>query len=1085
MLYTKQSILVEISNNITKASFINCFTISAKAVYIASVVSSIDTRSVHVIVADTKKNAYLLTSDFDNFFTEECIYYLPTTQDRSELKEATAKVQRTAVLSAIASFKGKGIIRDWNTVEKEGNFVIDAKLLDKHHNSCQSPLIIVTYPESLEEKVLKSAKTKESILKMAVGDKLSHDFIKELLFNFNFVKVDFVCEPGQFALRGGIIDIFSYSDNHPYRVDFFGEEIESIKQFDINTQLSINPVESVEIFPNLYDNFDKKDYVDFWNILPEGAVVWDLRDEINNSCEVIPQPTFNKNFEILSQDIKQKQELGYKVNILSPNDAQTLRLKQILRDIGDGARPEFMQVLLHEGYIDKVSKNCYYTDHQIFERYHKIKIKREVARSERLTINELSAFQIGDYVVHINHGVGRYGGLVKTNVNGKVQEAIKLIYKDNDVIFVSIHGIHRISKYKSRDGEAPKIYKLGTKAWETLKTKTKDKVKDIAQDLIKLYSQREKSEGFAFSEDSYLQNELESSFMYEDTIDQQKATKAIKEDMESSHPMDRLVCGDVGFGKTEVAIRAAFKAVCDSKQVAVLVPTTILALQHYRTFSERLKNFPCKVDYISRLRNTNEIKEIQQNIENGRIDIIIGTHRLLNKKIKFRDLGLLIIDEEQKFGVSAKETIKQLKLSVDTLTLTATPIPRTLQFSLLGARDLSIINTPPPNRLPVYTEVINFDEDVIADIINQEVERGGQVFFLHNKVEDILAVKDIIQRICPDVNICVAHGQMDPQTLERKILDFIDGDYQILLSTTIIENGIDIPNANTIIINQAQNFGLSDLHQLRGRVGRSNVKAYCYLIIPPIITLTDDARRRIKAIEAFSDLGSGFNIAMQDLDIRGAGNLLGAEQSGFIADMGFETYMRILNEAMSELTASGALEGTDGSSTTIEKKRSSISLPQLFMENIDCQIETDLEVLIPDEYVSIPAEKIRLYKELDAMSDESSIVRFESEMTDRFGPIPEQLKELINIVRLRREAQKIGIERIVLKNNVMLAYFVSNQMSPFYQSSDFTQVLDNLQKFGRRYTLTEQNKRLYIKVSGVNKIEKAVHLLQDILPLHP
>lgn len=1032
---------------------------------------------MHILLADTKKNAYFITNDLFNFFKEQNIFYLPTTQDRSEMKEATAKVQRTAALSAIASFKGNGEINNWEEYEQGGNFVISPKLLDKESNSASGAVIVVIYPESLEEKVLKSKKTRESILKITKGEHLSHEFIKELLFGANFTKTDFVSEPGQFALRGSIIDIFSYADNHPYRIDFFGEEIESIRKFDINTQLSIEEEQSVEIYPNLFANFDQKDYVDFWDILPTGAILWNLMDELNISSNVIPQPTFNKNFDLLSKDLKNKEEDGYSTHIMSPNDAQSLRLKQILRDIGDGARPDFMQVSIHEGYIDKVSKNCYYTDHQIFERYHKIKVQRRVEKSERLTINELSAFQIGDYVVHIDHGVGRFGGLVKTNINGHTQEAIKLVYKDNDVIFVSIHGIHRISKYKSRDGEPPKIYKLGSKAWDNLKSTTKAKVKDIAQDLIKLYSERQQTRGFAFSPDSFFQNELESSFIYEDTPDQQKATIAVKEDMENIHPMDRLICGDVGFGKTEIAIRAAFKAVCDSKQVAVLVPTTILALQHFHTFTERLKDFPCKIDYISRLRTTKEIKEIQQNLIDAKIDIVIGTHRILNKQIQFKDLGLLIIDEEQKFGVSAKERIRQMKLSVDTLTLTATPIPRTLQFSLLGARDLSIINTPPPNRLPVYTEVINFQDEVIGDIIEREMERGGQVFFIHNKVEDILSVQVILQRICPEAKICVAHGQMPAEMLEKKILDFIEGEYDILLSTTIVENGIDIPNANTMIINQAQNFGLSDLHQLRGRVGRSNVKAYCYLVTPPMVSLSDDACRRIKAIEAFSDLGSGFNIAMQDLDIRGAGNLLGAEQSGFIAEMGFEAYMRILNEAISELPVTQEIERRK------QAQKQPGKIPEVFVGSVDTQVETDLEVLIPDDYVNIPSEKIRLYRELDGITTETDLKRFEASLIDRFGPIPEQLQGLMNIVRLRRDAHKLGLEKIVLKNNIMLAYFISNTMSPFYQSSLFSDILQRIQQFGRRFSIVEQNNKLYFKVSGVTSVEKAVHILNDILPL--
>ena len=770
-----------------------------------------------------------------------------------------------------------------------------------------------------------------------------------------------------------------------------------------------------------------------------------------------------KNFELLSNDIVKKQIDGYTVTILSPNESQTRRLKDILR----GVKPAFLPVSLHEGYIDKRAKRCYYTDHQIFERYHKLNIHRQVQRSEQMTISDLNALRMGDYVVHIDHGVGQYGGLVKSIEGGRVQEAVKLIYAGGDVVFVSIHSLHRIAKFKSRDGEPPKIYKLGSKAWENLKRSTKSKVKDIAEDLIKLYSERQQARGFAFSNDTFMQQELESSFMFEDTPDQAAATEAVKADMESLHPMDRLVCGDVGFGKTEVAIRAAFKAVCDSKQVAVLVPTTILALQHYQTFQARLKDFPVRVDYISRLRTAKEIKQIGEDIASGRTDILIGTHRILNSSLKFKDLGLLVIDEEQKFGVTAKEKIRQMKTSVDTLTLTATPIPRTLQFSLLGARDLSIINTPPPNRIPVTTEVIRFDEEYLADIITREIERGGQVYFVHNRVDDIFAVRDTLHRICPKAEICVAHGQMKAKELESKILQFINGDYDILLSTTIIENGIDIPNANTMIVDRAQRFGLSDLHQLRGRVGRSNVKAYCYLIVPEEERLTDDARRRIRALEAFSDLGSGFNIAMQDLDIRGAGNLLGAEQSGFMAEMGFETYMRILKEAMNEL----ALTRTDDAE----------AIPNLTYE-LDTQVDTDLEMMIPDTYVNVPSEKIRLYKELDGIKSEDLLKRFTANLADRFGsPIPTPVLELIDVVRLRMMASKMGIERIVLKNNVMLAYFIADRNHPFFQSAAFDAILQQMAARRAGISLLENNGKLYFKVPDIRSVKAAAQVLAPFL----
>ncbi len=1030
-----------------------------------------DAPTVHLILADTKKNAYFLTNDFYSFFSDNSIYYYPSPTDKSEIKEVTAKVQRTATISALNSFEGASYA-SWHDKVGAGSFVINSRLMDMDYNSRHKPLLIITYPEALEIPVLKKSEIGRTILSIKRGDRLSHEFIKEVLYDSGFEKVDFTAEPGQFALRGGIIDIFSFADNLPVRIDFFGDQVESIRKFDINTQLSKESVESVEIFPDIHKDIEESALVPFWDLLPENALFWDLRGE-NPTGEnyVIPQPTFNKNFEILSQDIRSKMDEGYTVTILSPNEAQTDRLKQILSDTGEKVRPDFLPLSLHEGYVDRILKNCYYTDHQIFERYHKVKIKRQVERSERLTINEIMAFRIGDYMVHIDYGVGQFGGLVKTNINGKVQEAIKLVYKDNDIVFVSIHGIHRISKYKSRDGEPPKIYKLGTRAWENLKTRTKSKVKDIVDDLIKLYSARQQSKGFAFSADNYLMHELESSFMYEDTPDQALASKKVKEDMESDRPMDRLVCGDVGFGKTEVAIRAAFKAVCDSKQVAVLVPTTILALQHYHTFSDRLKDFPCRVEYISRLRSTKETTRILEDLAAGRVDILIGTHRILNKKVIFKDLGLLIIDEEQKFGVASKEKIRQMRSNVDTLTLTATPIPRTLQFSLLGARDLSIINTPPPNRKPVYTEVINFNDDLITDIINSELERGGQVFFVHNRIEDILSVRDILQRLVPEAQICVAHGQMDAETLEKRIVEFIAGEHDILLATTIIENGIDIPNANTMIINQAQRFGLSDLHQLRGRVGRSNVKAYCYLLIPPIASITDDARRRIRAIEAFSDLGSGFNIAMQDLDIRGAGNLLGAEQSGFIAEMGFDTYMRILNEAITELREEKISKGED------------MALPDTMRSSpmVDTQIETDLEAYIPDDYVQVTSEKIRLYKDLTNITNEKQIEDLRREMEDRFGPIPGQLEELIRIVQLKKVAQNLGFEKIILKNGVMLAYFISNSMHSYYRGDLFPAILTAIQSLGDRCRVNEVKERLYIRVKNILDVRQAIQFLSKLI----
>ena len=1040
--------------------------ISSQAVYIANAVKRAPTGALHVVIADTKKQAYYLASDLDNFFLQDNLFYFPTTTEKSEYKQNTALLQRTAALSAITRWteisESTSVIYGL-TGNLNGSYEITPQLYKKE---LVPSTLVVTYTEAVQERVLRSKKIRDSILTLRKGESLSHAVISDVLFEEGFRKVDFVTQPGEFALRGSLVDIYSFADEKPLRIDFFGDEIETIRHFNPDNQLSMGEaLREVSIYPNLDSIGQDAEYVGFMDVLPKGTQIWDLRKDILEKEEgnVLPQPAFAKNFELLADDIVKKQIEGYTVTILSPNESQTRRLKEILRNV----KPLFLPLSLHEGYIDKASKNCYYTDHQIFERYHKLSIRRQVEKAEQMTISDLNALRMGDYVVHIDHGVGQYGGLVKTHVGGRTQEAVKLIYKDGDVVFVSIHSLHRISKFKSRDGEPPKIYKLGSKAWENLKRSTKSKVKDIAEDLIKLYSERQQARGFAFSNDTFMQQELESSFMFEDTPDQAAATEAVKADMESLHPMDRLVCGDVGFGKTEVAIRAAFKAVCDSKQVAVLVPTTILALQHYQTFQARLKDFPVRVDYISRLRTAKEIKQIGEDIASGRTDILIGTHRILNSSLKFKDLGLLVIDEEQKFGVTAKEKIRQMKTSVDTLTLTATPIPRTLQFSLLGARDLSIINTPPPNRIPVTTEVIRFDEEYLADIITREIERGGQVYFVHNRVDDIFAVRDTLHRICPKAEICVAHGQMEAKELESKILQFINGDYDILLSTTIIENGIDIPNANTMIVDRAQRFGLSDLHQLRGRVGRSNVKAYCYLIVPEEERLTDDARRRIRALEAFSDLGSGFNIAMQDLDIRGAGNLLGAEQSGFMAEMGFETYMRILKEAMNEL----ALTRTDDAE----------AIPNLTYE-LDTQVDTDLEMMIPDSYVNVPSEKIRLYKELDGIKSEDLLKRFTANLADRFGsPIPTPVLELIDVVRLRMMASKMGIERIVLKNNVMLAYFIADRNHPFFQSAAFDAILQQMAARRAGISLLENNGKLYFKVPDIRSVKAAAQVLAPFL----
>ncbi|PKP36977.1 MAG: transcription-repair coupling factor [Bacteroidetes bacterium HGW-Bacteroidetes-14] len=1066
---------------------------SAKAFAIASAAK----KGIHTVLLNNREDAAYCSSDLYSLMGKERVFFFPSSLNHSakgDKKDPSFQVQRTAAIQALNLFR-------------QGKFQAES-------------MVLVAYPHSVAELIPDTKKVNSSILSISKGDTLTHEFVKETLIAYGFERTDFVSEPGQFALRGSLIDLFSYADNRPYRIDFFGDTVENIRVFDIDSQRTIEEQETIEIFPNINEGNTSEEVTDIFTFAGENSAVWitdaeyfsgqietifNLRRAEDNfispedyekliaerkrvlfgplspvykveyskkiQFHTTPQPSFNKNFELLAREIDQKNEDGFEVSILSENPNQIERLNHIFSSI-EGHRVKFtpLSYSLHEGFTDHNSKICLYTDHQIFDRYHRVKTHRSVEKSERLTINDLNSFQIGDYIVHIEHGVGVFGGLVKTNINGKVQEAVKLIYRDGDVIFLSIHGLHRISRYKSKDSTAPKVYKLGTGAWNKLKSQAKSKVKDIAADLIELYAKRRDSRGFAFSPDTYMQHELEASFIYEDTPDQYKTTQAIKEDMEQLYPMDRLVCGDVGFGKTELAIRASFKAVADSKQVAVLVPTTILALQHYKTFSSRLKEFPCRIEYLSRLKSAKQIKEISEDLEKGKIDIIIGTHRLLNKEIKFKDLGLLVIDEEQKFGVAAKERLRQLKADIDTLTLTATPIPRTLQFSLLGARDLSIINTPPPNRLPVQTEIIDFNEELIRDSINFELERGGQVFFVHNRVEDIRSVEDIIRRLCPAAKICVGHGQMEPAALEKVVLDFMMGDYDIMIATTIVENGIDIPNANTIIINQAQNFGLSDLHQLRGRVGRSNKKAFCYLIVPSMLSVTDEARRRLKAIEAFSDLGSGFNIAMQDLDIRGAGNLLGGEQSGFIAEMGFETYQRILSEAVDELRQERGMDAVPGS-PFMHKKEEYVS---------DCTIDTDLEILIPDDYVSITAEKIRLYKELDAVENEKELSAFMDSVKDRFGPVPEQVKELADTVRLRWLAMELGFEKIVLKNGMLIAYFVSNQMSGYYKSAKFAGVMGFLQKQNRRFEMKQQSEKLYIIVKRVESIEKAYKLFLEM-----
>lgn len=990
--------------------------------------------------------------------------------------------------------------------------------------------VVVTYPDALLEKVISPEALNLNTLKISVKEKLSLDFINEVLFEYDFERVDFVYEPGQYSIRGGIIDIFSFSSEEPYRIDFFGDEVESIRSFNIDTQLSTTRYESISIIPNIQQGLEGEKRIDIFSYLPKNFIVAFrdisfVADEIElsyaeaiknqdneeqsispellisgkimidqlsgfqtiefgfkkyfaNATEVefrtSPQPLFNKNFELLAANLKQNSNEGYKNYILSNNEKQIERLQAIFEDKALNVKISPLNFTIHEGFIDHDLKAVFYTDHQIFERYHRFKLQTTGKAKESISIKELNKLHPGDYVVHIDHGIGKFAGLVKTEINGKIQEAIRLVYKDNDSLLVSIHSLHRVSKYKGKDGTEPNISKLGTGAWQKMKNRVKSKVKDIAKELIALYAERLKERGFAFSSDSYMQQELEASFMYDDTPDQFKATKAVKEDMERLMPMDRLVCGDVGFGKTEVAIRAAFKAAADNKQVAVLVPTTILALQHYKTFTDRLKDFPVNVGYVSRLRNAADTKTTLKELSEGKVDIIIGTHRLIGKDVKFKDLGLLIVDEEQKFGVSVKEKLKQLKVNVDTLTLTATPIPRTLQFSLMGARDLSIIQTPPPNRYPIITEVHGFNEAIIKEAINYELDRSGQVFFIHNRVQNIHEVEDFIKKACPQARTIVGHGQLEGSQLEKIMLAFINGEYDVLIATTIIESGLDIPNANTIIINHAQNFGLSDLHQLRGRVGRSNRKAFCYLLAPPLSTLTQEARQRLKAIEEFSELGSGFNIAMRDLDIRGAGNLLGGEQSGFIEDIGFETYHRILEEAVQELKQ-GEFEGV------FKENGTNDSNPFLKVKYLnDCNIDTDMEMRFPESYVSSITERMSLYRELDNIETEEELLRFENQLNDRFGKIPDQAKDLLEVVRLRWIAVDLGMERIIMKNGKMICHFISDQKSLFYQSPTFTTVLGWIQNNAAKCRIKEEKNKLSLTFEKVKSTNTAKNILCEI-----
>ena len=1003
-----------------------------------------------------------------------------------------------------------------------------------------APVSVVTYPDALAEKVVSKQELDTQMLVLKVGQEIETDKIAEQLVAFGFEHVDYVYEPGQFATRGSILDVYSFASEYPYRIDFFGEEIDSIRTFEVESQLSKEKKDSVSIVPEL----SKASGADicFLDFIPDTAVLWakdlmwvreriqavhddtfapqaiqayegepvDLdnlkrklvdgpeflqkalafrRIDFGNKAVGTPQavltfqtsiqPIFHKNFDLVSSTLTDYLQRGYRLYICSDSMKQTDRLRDIFKERGDKITFEAVDRTLHEGFIDHALKCCIFTDHQIFDRFHKYNLRSDKARSGKvaLSLKELSQFEPGDYVVHIDHGIGKFAGLVRIPNGNTTQEVIKLVYQNDDVVFVSIHSLHKISKYKGKEGEQPRISKLGTGAWEKMKERTKTKIKDIARDLIKLYSRRKQEKGFKYSPDSFLQHELEASFLYEDTPDQLKATQEVKADMESDRPMDRLVCGDVGFGKTEVAVRAAFKAVTDNKQVAVLVPTTVLAFQHFQTFSKRLEGMPCKVEYLSRARSAKDTSRILKELAEGKVDILIGTHKIIGKSVKFKDLGLLIIDEEQKFGVSVKEKLRQLKVNVDTLTMTATPIPRTLQFSLMGARDLSVIQTPPPNRYPIQTEVHTFNEEIIADAINFEMSRNGQVFFVNNRIQNLAELKTMIERNIPDCRVCVGHGQMKPEDLEKIIFDFVNYDYDVLLATTIIESGIDIPNANTIIINQAQNFGLSDLHQMRGRVGRSNKKAFCYLLAPPLSTLSPEAKRRLQAIENFSDLGSGIHIAMQDLDIRGAGNMLGAEQSGFIADLGYETYQKILSEAVTELKND---EFADLYADEIKAGEEKLS-GEGFVD--ECSVESDLELLFPNEYIPSSSERMLLYRELDKLELDKDVEAFRARLLDRFGKIPPEGEELIRIVPLRRMAKRMGIEKVFLKAGRMMLYFVSNLESPYYQSEAFGKVINYMAQNPRECNLREQNGKRSMVIKNVTDVQTAVRIMQEIVSM--
>ncbi len=1059
----------------------------------------------HLFIIPDKETAAYFHNDLQNLIGEKEVLYFPTSYRRPYQFEET----------------------------ENANILTRAEILNRINHKSTTGELIVTYPEALTEKVINKRSLVKNTFTIKAGDKLDTEFMAELLSTYDFEKSDFVYEAGHFAIRGGIVDIYSYAHELPYRIELFGDEVESIRTFDPVSQLSVDEIKEINVIPNVQTKLLQESRESFLDYLPKNTKIW-IKDhehtlltidkyfeKASQSFDVIlkqsdqtqvildpealfetsdtfkkglnaftkiefgnryklssdhifefdsqPQPSFNKNFELLVDDLKENQAKGFANLLVAESVKQLERIETIFEELDPTLKFQNLHLGLREGFIDNLLNVTCYTDHQIFGRFHRYKTKTKHTKSKAITLKELHSLTPGDYVTHIDYGVGRFAGLEKIEVNQKEQEAIRLVYRDDDLLYVSIHSLHKISKYSGKEGAPPAMSKLGSQEWENKKRKAKKQLQDIAKDLINLYAKRKAAPGFGYSKDSFLQAELESSFLYDDTPDQATATSDVKADMEISHPMDRLICGDVGFGKTEIAIRAAFKAVCDNKQVAVLVPTTILAMQHYHTFKERLGNFPVKIEYINRFKSTKNIKDILSKVASGETDILIGTHRIVNKDVNFKDLGLMIIDEEQKFGVKVKERLKEMRVNVDALTLTATPIPRTLHFSLMGARDLSIIATAPPNRQPVTTELHTFNEALIRDAVSFELRRGGQVFFVHNRVRDIEQVANIILKLVPDARIGVAHGQMDGAKLEKVMLKFIAGEFDILVSTNIIESGLDIPNANTIIINSAHMFGLSDLHQMRGRVGRSNKKAFCYLLTPPTTGLTSDARKRLSTLEEFSDLGDGFKVAMRDLDIRGAGNLLGAEQSGFISDLGFDAYHKILDEAVQELkeTEFKSLFADELAKTT-----------EVLVQ--DCSVETDLEILIPETYVANISERLNLYARLDNIKDEASLEKFTESLEDRFGPMPEAVKDLTETVKLRWLAEKLGFEKLLLKNENLKCYLVSSDNEKYYKSAIFGRILAYVQQHPKKFRLREHKKRLILTVSEVLTVEDAIEILSSI-----